>query len=64
MHYRLVKGRPVLGARIPRAMAESGRWMYTLDLAERARRDAERTQEAIRSARAIEFRELFEPAAP
>ncbi|MBU1910770.1 MAG: hypothetical protein KJ726_12045, partial [Verrucomicrobia bacterium] len=64
MHYRVIKGRPVLGVRIPRAMAESKRWIYTLDVAERARRDTERTREAIRSARAIEFRELFEPAAP
>lgn len=64
MRYRLGKGGPVLAVRIPRAMAETGRYQYTLDIAERARLDAERTREAIARARRIEFPQLFAPAAP
>lgn len=64
IHYRLARGQPVLGARVPKAMAEAGGVLYSLDPAERGRRDEERFRQAIQRARELEFRELFEPAAP
>lgn len=64
LSYRLVRGRPVMGVRIPKEMAETGRYLYLLDLARRAREDEDRFGEAIARARALEFGELFEPAAP
>lgn len=64
LSYRLARGQPVVGVRIPKAMAETGRYLYLLDLAGRARRDEERFGEAIPRARELEFGELFEPAAP